>query len=151
MIGKKKITAARILLGGLCILAFALGACGKKGDPEPSDPKKAFAWKEAEMTSTNYCLTFSGVLEGAYDNLDYVRLELAAVDGPEDCPGCPFVPGEIHTMSPSQAGFDSRTGTVSFTYCPFKAPAYRWRVSGVNVYRNLPHTVTKEELLQLTP
>lgn len=151
MIIKTKPTVFCFLLLGLCIFVLAATGCGKKGDPEPKDPQKAFAWKEVSMSSVNYCLNFSGTLDGAYGNLDYIRLDLAAVDGPEDCPGCPFVPGETHTMSPEQVQFNSKAGTVNFTYCPLRAQAYRWQVSGVNVYRSLPHAVTQEGLLVLMP
>ena len=134
----------------LAVIAGLGAACGKKGDPEPQDPSKSFTWKEAQASSVNNCFVFSGSLDGAYSNLDHLRLELAAVSGPEDCPGCPFVPGEIQVLSPTEAGFDSINGTVSFTYCPRQSPAYRWRVSAINIHKNLPFAATQEEMLIMT-
>ncbi len=140
-----------ILLALLLAVIAGFGAsCGKKGDPEPQDLSKAFTWKEDSASSVNYCFVFSGALDGAYGNLDHLRLELAAVSGPEDCPGCPFVPGEIQVLTPAEAGFDSINGTVSFTYCPKQSPAYRWRVSAINIHKNLPFAATQEQMLIMT-
>lgn len=138
----RKYRSAWLLL--LCLTLVLAQGCGKKGDPSPKDPAKVFTWEEVSVTSVNYCINFSGTLKGATGNLDYVRLDLSAVNGPEDCPGCPFVASETHMISPSDGRYDPKTGKLSFTYCPSRAEAYRWRASGVNVYRNLPHAVTKE-------
>ena len=98
-------------------------ACGKKGDPEPRDPSKSFSWAETSATMAGKCLAFTGKLQGAYGNLDEVRLELSAVGGPDDCPGCPFVPREVYTYSPQDVGFSARDGSIGFSYCSGPAPA----------------------------
>ncbi len=137
------------ILTAVCLLCLLLPAglgCGKRGDPEPRDQARAFSWSETEATLTGKCLTFTGTLQGAYNNLDSIRLETAPVRGPEDCPGCPFVPREIITFSPAGAGFNRNTGTITLTYCPGPAMAYRWRLIGVSVYNSLPHAVSPVRL-----
>ncbi len=129
---------AIISLALLCLLC----ACGKAGLPDPGDPSKSFAWKSYEAKPIGNCLAFSGVLSGAYNNLDSLRLELEPVDGPEDCPGCPFVARDIVEFSPREAGLERTTGNISFSYCPNPAPAFRWRLVGLNVYTSLPYAAT---------
>jgi hypothetical protein len=123
-----------------CLLA--LSACGKKDPPEPRDSSRTFRWTEVSAGMNGPCLVFSGSLEGAYANLDSVRMELAAVNGPEDCPGCPFVPREIAQFPRAEAGFDPDSGEVVFAYCPAPAMAYRWRLIGISIYTSLPHAVS---------
>jgi hypothetical protein len=139
------IPAASALKGTILSLLFCLlliPACGKKGPPEPRDSSKTFHWAEVNAGMAGPCLDFSGSLEGAYGNLDSVRLELSPVNGPEDCPGCPFVPREVALFSRSDAGFDPDSGKISFAYCPSPALAYRWRISGISIYTSLPHAVS---------
>ena len=123
-----------------CILVTA--ACGKKGGPEPRDASKSFSWTEVSASMAGRCLAFTGKLQGAYGNLDELRLELSAVGGPDDCPGCPFVPREVYTYSPQDVGFNAKDGSIGFSYCPGKAEAYQWRLIGVSVYNSLPHAVS---------
>ena len=126
----------------------ALAACGKAGLPDPGDPSKNFSWKTSTAKSIGACLAFSGTLEGAYVNVDAVRLELSPVNGPEDCPGCPFVAKETISFSPKEAGLQKNSGNFSFSYCPPKAKAFRWRLIGINMYTSLPYAVTP---VQFTP
>ncbi|MDR2161891.1 MAG: hypothetical protein LBO77_07150 [Desulfovibrio sp.] len=131
-----------VLLG--CFVLTA--ACGKKGDPEPRDEARTFRWAEAEAAMAGPCLAFRGVLEGAFANLDGIRVEVAPVQGSENCPGCPFVPRETAQFSPRDAGFDPASGAVTFAYCPGPAPAYLWRIIGINIYTALPHAVSPVKL-----
>ncbi len=130
----------------LCLLCLAAG-CGKKGMPQPADTSKSFQWKEVQAKAVGNCMAFTGSFSGAYRNFDGVRLEIAGVNGPEDCPGCPFVPKEVVELSPAEAGFDKDKGTIAFSYCPIKAKAQRWRIAGISVYNRLPHTVSLEQML----
>ncbi len=124
------------------VLCLTFTACGKKGNPEPRDAGQSFSWVTVEAIMAGKCLAFSGTLQGAYGNLDGVRLELSAVGGPDDCPGCPFVPREVYVFSPADAGFNAKAGSVAFSYCPSKAEAYQWRLIGMSVYNSLPHAVS---------
>ena len=126
----------------LLVCIFAVTACGKKGNPEPRDDSKSFSWVQVEGVMAGKCLAFTGKLQGAYGNLDGVRLELSAVGGPDDCPGCPFTPREVYVFSASDAGFNQRDGSVGFSYCPGKAQAYQWRLIGMSIYNSLPHAVS---------
>lgn len=125
----------------LACAAFVTG-CGKKGPPEPRDSSKAFSWEYVEASVAGKCLAFSGKFQGAYGNLEGVRLELAPVGGDDDCPGCPFVAREVYLFNPADAGFNDKSGNVSFSYCPGKAEGYQWRLIGISVYSSLPHAVS---------
>ena len=125
----------------LVCVAFAAG-CGKKGNPEPRDGSKAFSWEQVDAVMAGKCLAFSGKLQGAYGNLEGIRLELSPVGGDNDCPGCPFVPREVYLYNPTDAGFNEKSGTISFSYCPGKAEGYQWRLIGISMYSSLPHAVS---------
>lgn len=124
------------------ILCLAMAACGKRGNPVPNDPSKTFSWKEATATMAGKCIAFAGTLEGAYGNLDAIRMEISPVGDGEDCPGCPFVPRETHMFSPLDAGFNSRDGSLGFSYCPSRGDVWQWRLIGISVYSSLPHAVS---------
>ena len=51
------------------------GGGGKKGNPEPRDGRKGFAGEDIEDTMAGKCLALGGKLQGAYGNLEGVRLE----------------------------------------------------------------------------
>lgn len=132
----------------LCLLCLFLQAgCGKTGYPKPQDPSRSFRWQEVDAKVVGNCLAFTGSFEGAFQNVDGIRLEIARLDGPEDCPGCPFVPQEVAELSPRDAGFDSNTGAIAFSYCPRKAAAYRWRLAGISIFNRLPHATMVDRLL----
>ena len=138
----------KAFLVGLCLLPLlALSACGKKGFPQPQDPSKNFSWKEVNATAVGNCLAFTGSFEGEYKHLDGIRLEVARLNGPEDCPGCPFVAQEVHEFSPAEAGFNPKDGTIAFSYCPRKSKAYRWKIAAMSIFNRLPHAVMVERLL----
>ena len=132
-------------LGLLCLLLLA--GCGKTGFPQPQDPSKSFHWTEVEAKIVGNCSAFTGSFEGEYRNFDGIRLEIARLNGPEDCPGCPFVPQEVAELSPNDAGFDRKAGAIAFSYCPQKAAAYRWRLAGISIFNRLPHTTMSDRLL----
>ncbi|MDL2316688.1 hypothetical protein LJC59_06370 [Desulfovibrio sp. OttesenSCG-928-A18] len=133
------------------VMLLGLGACGKTGFPEPQDPSRSFAWKEVNAKVIGRCLAFTGSFEGAYENFGGLRLEIAGLDGPDECPGCPFVPEETNEISPREAGFDRNSGSIAFSYCPQKARAYRWRLAGISVYSRLPHATMVDRLVVVEP
>jgi hypothetical protein len=140
------------LLTLICLLgAFLLAGCGKKGFPQPQDVSQMFSWKEVDAKAVGDCLAFTGALEGEYRNFDGIRLEISRLNGPEDCPGCPFVPQEVTELSAREAGFDRESGEIAFSYCPQRALAYRWRLAAVSLHTRLPHAAMPDRLLVVTP
>ncbi len=140
--------AATPLLLLFCL--FLASACGKEGLPQPQDASRTFSWEEVNAKPTGNCLTFTGKLTGAYDHFNGIRLETAPVNGPDDCPGCPFVPKEIVAFTPAQSGFNPDTGEIVLAYCPQPALSHRWRIIGVDVYNSLPHAVSTVRLTVMT-
>lgn len=143
----KKLSLSVLLVAACLVTVYLLGGCGKTGYPVPPENSRAFVWKEVNAKMAGRCIAFSGSLEGAYENFDGVRVELDILSGPEDCPGCPFTAEETAEISPSKAGFSRATGTVGFSYCPQKAPAYRWRLAGISRYSRMPHATMNDRLL----
>ena len=133
-----------IALLGVAILATG---CGKTGMPKPKDGSESFEITSTEATPSKNCLTISGLVTGAFRNLDALRLEVSAINGPEDCPGCPFVPSEVEQLSRKDINLNLEDGSFGFTYCPQKAPAYRWRVAGISKYNTIPNSVTFDKMV----
>jgi hypothetical protein len=141
-----------LLLMGLSLLSLvAATGCGKKGFPQAQDSSKNFSWKEVDAKTAGNCLAFTGSFAGEYRNFDGIRLEIARLNGPEDCPGCPFVPHEVTELSVNEAGFDSADGSFAFSYCPQAASAYRWRLAAISIFNRLPHAVMSDRLLVVKP
>lgn len=136
---------AAAFLGAVLILSAA--ACGKSGYPQPADGSKSFAWEAVDAKMAGPCIAFTATLSGQHRYFDGVRLELEGLSGPDDCPGCPFVPGEVTEFSAKDAGYNPDTGNIAFTYCPRPAQAYRWRLAGISVYSRLPHAVMNDRML----
>ncbi|MDR2573759.1 MAG: hypothetical protein LBC94_05355 [Desulfovibrio sp.] len=141
----------RILLfaGFSLLLALLPAGCGKKGFPQPQDTSQKFSWKEVDAKAVGDCLAFTGSFEGEYRNFDGIRLEISRLNGPEDCPGCPFIPQEVTELSAREAGFDRKNGAIAFSYCPQRASAYRWRLAAISVFTRLPHADMTDRLLVL--
>ena len=128
----------------LCLVLFSslLVACGKEGMPKPRPSLRDFAWQDVSAEKQGDCLVFTGTFEGAHQNLDQIRLELAPLDNEQNCATCPFLPREIVLFSTRQAHYDQSIGRISFSYCPQKSPAYRWRLTGLSIYSKIPHSVS---------
>ncbi len=95
----------------LCLFLAALPACGIKGDPKPRQSSRSFVWQEVGITPAGSCLDVNAVMSGVYGNLSGVMLELSGVNGPEDCPGCPFLPSETYTVDNFERLFNQQNGT----------------------------------------
>ena len=136
----------------LCLVA-ALNACGKTGNPVPPDSTRSFAWAAAHADGVGACIAFTGSFRGAHRHFNGIKLELQALKGIDDCPGCPFTPDEVVELPPREAGFNPDDGSIAFSYCPAKsAPVYRWRMAGISEYNRMPHAVmVSDRLLVLTP
>lgn len=142
-----RILGGAALIALVLLAAYFLSGCGKSGYPLPRDESRSFAWQEVEAKPAGRCVAFTGSLSGAYQYLDGVRLELAPVNGPEDCPGCPFVPEEVTELTVRDVAFNRQDGTMAFSYCPTPAKAYRWRLAGISVFNRLPHATMTDRLL----
>jgi len=136
----------------LCFIVI-LNACGKSGPPVPPESTRSFAWTATRAEGLGGCIIFTGSFSGAHRHFNGIRLELQALTGINDCPGCPFTPNEVVELSPKDAGFNPDDGSVAFSYCPRKsAPVYRWRMAGISEYNRMPHAVmVSDRLLVLTP
>ena len=131
------------------LLVFVLSGCGKTGDPRPRLATRSFAWQEVEALSAGPCLDITAVISGVYSNLDSVLLEFADVsDG--DCPGCPFIVKEQIELRDLNKLFDQAKGELRFSHCPrVKAPAYRLRLVGVNIYDTSRHAVSPVKYVEM--
>lgn len=131
-----------------CLLILShLTACGKAGMPVPKDESRSFAWESVEASMAGRCIAFTGELSGAYRYFDGILLEIATLNGPEDCPGCPFVPSEVTELSTRDVNFKPNDGTIAFSYCPQTAKAYRWRLAAISVFNRMPHATMTDRFL----
>ena len=125
------------------VLIFALTGCGRKGAPVPdySRDEFSFASLNAEAAADG-TITFQGTVSGAAQNLEYMILEMQAVDG-ELCEGCPFLPQDQYRVDSRDAWENESGSSFSFVYRPvFSGSAYRWRLTGHNLYSGLPDVVS---------
>ena len=123
--------------------ALVLAGCGRKGDPVPdfSRDEFSFATLGAEAAADG-SITFQGTVSGASQNLEYMVLEMQAVDG-ELCEGCPFLAQDVHRVDSRDAWESDSGSSFSFVYRPvFPGSAYRWRITGYNLYSGLPPVVS---------
>ena len=135
------------VISAFLLVLYLLNGCGKAGTPVPKDESRSFAWESTEASMAGRCIAFTGQLSGAYRYFDGVRLEIATLNGPEDCPGCPFVPTEITELSTRDVGFNAKDGSIAFSYCPQTANAYRWRLAAISVFSRMPHATMTDRFL----
>lgn len=124
-------------------LVIAVAGCGRKGAPVPdySRDEFSFATLHAEAAADG-TVTFQGTVSGASQNLEYMVLEMQAVDG-ELCEGCPFLPQDQYRVDSRDAWENASGSSFSFVYRPvFSGSVYRWRLTGHNLYSGLPDVVS---------
>jgi hypothetical protein len=149
---KASLRLAYALLAPVCfVLALLFSACGKTGYPQAADGDLSFTWLESGAAPAGRCASFTGKLGGAFQNFGGIRLELEGLNSTADCPGCPFVADEAAELSPVDAGFNSTSGEIGFSYCPRPAAAYRWRMIAMSTLNRLPHAVMTDRLLIVSP
>lgn len=127
----------------LLCLALALAGCGRKGAPVPDYSRDAFSFTDlAAEAAADGVITFSGSVSGAAQNMEYMVLEIQAVDG-ELCEGCPFLAQEQQRID-SRDAWESESGSsFSFVYRPvFSGYAWRWRLVGHNLYSGLADVIS---------
>lgn len=125
-------------------LAVALlVGCGVKGAPRPDYSRDAFGFSElAAVLECDGVVTVSGKLTGAFQNADYLVLQMQPVDG-ELCAGCPFLPQDQFRIDSRDIWEDGDGTNFSVIYSPmFRADMYRWRVLGYNVYAGIGAVVS---------
>ena len=129
------------------VIPAAFAGCGKKGLPQPDYSEQHFSWRNVSATrGESGCLTVNGQVSGQARNVQYINLELQEYD--QDCLGCPFVPTETHRVDAAQAWQGQAGESFRFTYCPGRIDkAYRWRLSGQNVYQGMPQVLTPVRLI----
>ena len=135
-------SGAWFALIALCA-ALVVAGCGRKGDPVPdySRDEFSFASLSAEAAADG-TITFQGTVSGAAQNLEYMVLEMQAVDG-ELCEGFPFLPQDQYRVDSRDAWESNSGSSFSFVYRPvFSGSAYRWRLIGHNLYSGLPDVVS---------
>lgn len=126
----------------ICAMMTFTG-CGRKGDPVPDFSRDEFSFATlSSEAAADGTITFQGTVSGASQNLEYMVLEMQAVDG-ELCEGCPFLAQEQHRVD-SRDAWESENGSAfSFVYRPvFPGNVYRWRLIGHNLYSGLPDVVS---------
>lgn len=135
------------LLTLLLTMAVVTG-CGKKSDPVPDQSRLLFSWRNVFATMTdNGCISLSGSVAGASQNMGSVVLEVQPLDA--SCEGCPFVPQETHSVNASDAWESPSGESFRFAYCPStRADSYRWRLAGKNVFSGLPPVLTPVRVVQ---
>ena len=138
----KKSSAILLVL----LSAVIISACGRKDDPVPDFSRDSFTFKElrADMAADG-TVTISGDMNGAFQNMEYMVLEMQPVDG-ELCAGCPFLPQDQYRVD-SRDAWESENGSrFSFVYRPvFPAELYRWRLIGHNTYSGVPDVTSNVE------
>lgn len=142
-----RIFGSMAVISACLVLLYSLAGCGKAGMPVPKGESRSFAWESTEAAMAGRCIAFRAQLSGAYRYFDGVRLEIATLQGPEDCPGCPFVPTEVTELSTRDVGFNPNDGSIGFSYCPQTANAYRWRLAAISVFNRMPHATMTDRFL----
>ena len=135
----------KIRIAVLLVLAVALLAgCGVKGAPKPDYSRDAFGFSElAAILEADGVVTVSGKLTGAFQNAEYLVLQMQPVDG-ELCAGCPFLPQDQFRIDARDIWEDGDGTTFSIVYSPlFRAGMYRWRVVGYNAYAGIGAVVSE--------
>ena len=141
-----RIPAQTLALTVCCLILFlaviSLTACGKKGDPKSPGTKNTFSWVFVDANIRNNCINVRGRLQGDYNNMESIRLEVEPTGNIDDCIDCPFNPLETEVFYASDLNM-SADGEISLLYCPEqKSHIYRWRLIATNSYRTLPNAMT---------
>ena len=133
-------TSAVVLLM-LCVAVFA--GCGVKGAPRPDHSRDLFGFSSlSAVLEGDGVVIIDGKLTGAFQNADYLILQMQPVDG-ELCAGCPFLPQDQFRIDTRDIWEDGDGSTFSVIYSPlFRADMYRWRMVGYNVYAGVAPVVS---------
>lgn len=127
----------------LILSAMILAGCGVKGAPQPDYSRDIFGFTGlTAYLSADGVVTVSGDVTGAFQNVEYLVLEMQPVDG-ELCAGCPFVPQDQYRIDARDAWESENGSGFSVVYRPiFSAGLYRWRIVGHNIYAGINASVS---------
>lgn len=134
----------KTVLTAVLALAVALVAgCGVKSAPYPDHSRDVFGFSElSAILAADGAVTVSGSVTGAFQNVEYLVLEMQPVDD-ELCAGCPFVPQDQYRIDGRDAWESENGSRFSVVYRPiFPASLYRWRIVGHNVYAGINVSVS---------
>jgi len=124
----------------LCLIVGTSG-CGRKEWPGPQLEQDRFHWAQIRHQRHDQCLDVRALLDGAATNLRFVNLEWMALEGSEDCPGCPFSATGRVRLDDSSTNFKRRNGVIRIFFCGWESGvSYRWRLVGANKHRGLEMT-----------
>lgn len=139
-----KVKFRKLCLAVLAVFLLGiLAGCGLKGDPRPDFDRDSFSFGEiSAVLAADGTVTVSGSLDGAFQNMHFLVLEMQPVDG-ELCKGCPFVPQDQFRIDARDAWESENGSRFSVVYRPiFAADMYRWRLIGHNIYSGIGAVVS---------
>ena len=132
-------TAAMAAL--LCCAVLFLCGCGKKGAPVPDQSRDTFAFSGYSAVLHGGGLNIEGDISGAFQNVEYVVLELQPVDG-ELCEGCPFLAQEQKRFDAKEIWTVPGRSAISLSYRPlYSVQQYRLRLVAHNMYHGFPDII----------
>lgn len=130
----------------LCAILVGMTGCGKKGAPSIPGENRQFSFSKLDATLVNECLHIQGTLSGSWWNLEQIYVEVQPSDILGNCDTCPFLPTEQAIYNASDIFVERGNGDISLQFCPMTSSpeikAWRWRVIGKNIVRDLPYVLT---------
>lgn len=131
----------RILPLLLSVFCMVCSACtlGYKAWPEPVEKEDTFSWRLVTAERKDGCLIIEGRLQGAYQRLDFVTVQLEPLVPGAGCVECPFTPRKILDMRRGDQGYSEIGPYVRLTVCGLERDlTYKFRIVGHNSLRSIP-------------
>lgn len=118
------------------ILATALlGACtmGQKDWPRPSSGDSAFSWLSVTDIREGACIVIEGRMDGAFENLAGVTVQLQPMGVDAGCVDCPFKAVLTVNVGPGAHGYEHIGPYVQAVVCDLEpGREYRYRIFGIH-------------------
>lgn len=135
------------LVACLCLLAGIAG-CGKKGKPAVPGENRQFSFTGLEAVMQNGCIQVHATISGSWWNAAQIYMEIQPLDKNGNCDGCPFLPTEQALFEPAEIFQEPGKGQAAFQFCPAEvSSAWRWRLIGKNIVRDLPYVLSSVQTL----
>ena len=123
---------------GLACLLLSGCALGYKGWPQPQSADDQFLWRLVTGERQGSCLVIEGRLEGAYQNLASVTVQLEGLGPDAGCVECPFSPDRLVDLAPGDSGYEEIGPYVRLVVCDVEpAREYKFRIVGHSSLRSL--------------